>query len=91
MISAALAVIAGVSAGFSITPLSSSFRVFVFLASGLGGFWCARILLQTPENQRRFIWLCLWLLGALLVLSFLGYFITAYIETFTGRPQPSSY
>ncbi|MGO8762403.1 MAG: O-antigen ligase family protein [Desulfobaccales bacterium] len=82
LISAALAVIAGVSAGFSITPLSSSFRVFVFLASGLGGFWCARILLQTPENQRRFVRLCLWLLGALLVLSFLGYFTTAYIEHF---------
>lgn len=82
LISAALAVIGGVSGVFSLTPLSSSFRVFVFLASGLGGFWCARILLQTPENQRRFTWLCLWLLGGLLVLSFLGYFITGYIEHF---------
>ena len=74
LISVALAVVAAVSGLFSLTPLSSSFRVFVLLASGLGGFWCARILLQTPENQRRFIGLCLWILGGLLVISFLGYF-----------------
>jgi hypothetical protein len=56
--------------------------VFALLASGLGGFWVARILLQTPENQRRFTYLCLWLLGGLLFLSFLGYFLTGYIEHF---------
>jgi len=82
LISGALAVVAGVSGLSSLTPLSSSFRVFVLLASGLGGFWCARILLQTPGNQRRFTWLCLWILGGLLVLSFLGYFLTGYIEHF---------
>ena len=89
LISAALAVVAGVSILFSFTPLSSSFRVFVLLASGLGGFWCARILLQTPENQRRFTWLCLWILGGLLILSFLGYFRTGYIEHFiSDRSHP---
>lgn len=89
LISAALAVMAGLSGLFSPTPLSSSLRVFVLLASGLGGFWCARILLQTPENQRRFTWLCLWLLGGLLVISFLGYFFTRYIEHFIGdRSHP---
>ena len=72
LISMALAVVAGISGLFSLTPLSSSFRVFVLLASGLGGFWCARILLQTPENQRRFIGLCLWILGGLLVIKLPG-------------------
>ena len=33
---------------------SSSCRVFVLMASGLGGFWCARLLLNHPANQRRF-------------------------------------
>jgi O-antigen ligase len=80
LISLGLAVVAGVSGAFSLTPLPSSFRVFVLLASGLGGFWCARILLQTPENQRRFTWLCLWLLGGLLAVSFVGFFQTRYIE-----------
>jgi hypothetical protein len=89
LISAALAVVAGVSGLFSLTPLSSSLRVFVLLASGLGGFWCARILLQTSENQRRFTWLCLGILGGLLALSFLGYFKTGYIEHFmVDRSHP---
>jgi len=82
LISAALAVMAAGSGLVSLTPLASAFRVFALLASGLGGFWCARILLATPENQRRFTCLCLWLLGALLLLSFLGYILTGYIEHF---------
>ena len=89
LISAALTVVAGASGLFSLTPFSSSLRVLVLLASGLGGFWCARILLQTSENQRRFTWLCLWILGGLLVLSFLGYFRTGYIEHFiVDRSHP---
>ncbi len=89
LISAALALMAGISGLFSLTPLSSSFRVFILLASGLGGFWCARILLQTPENQRRLIWLCLWLLAGLLVVNLLSYIIGAYTEHFTrGRAHP---
>jgi len=80
--SGALALMAVVSALFSPTPLSSFFRIFVMLASGLGGFWCARLLLSAPDNQRRFTWLCLGILGGLLFLSFLGYFTTGYIEHF---------
>jgi O-antigen ligase len=66
---AALAVISGLA---SITPLFSSFRVFVLLASGLGGFWCARILLRSPHNQRLFKYFCLFLLNGVLVIGIIG-------------------
>jgi len=82
LISAALAVMAGISGLFSLTPLSSSLRVFVLLASGLGGFWCARILLHTPENQRRFLGFCLFLLSVMVWLSLLGYLTTGSIARF---------
>jgi hypothetical protein len=82
LISSALAVTAVISGLFSLTPLSSSFRVFVLLASGLGGFWCARILLQTPENQCRLQWLCLALLAAMVFLSLLGYLTAGSIDRF---------
>ncbi len=74
VISLILALLAGVSAAYSLTPLSSAFRVFVLLASGLGGFWCARILLATPASQWRFQRLCLALLAGLVLLSLAGYF-----------------
>ncbi len=82
LISVALAVMAGISGLFSLTPFSSSLRVFVLLASGLGGFWCARILLHTPENQRRFQWFCLFLLAVMVLLSLLGYLTTGSIARF---------
>jgi hypothetical protein len=82
LISAALALMAVISGAFSFTPLSSSFRVFVLLTSSLGGFWCARILVRDQDSQRRLVWLCLWILVAMLVLCFLGYFLTGYIEHF---------
>lgn len=73
IISAILAGLAVISGLCSITPLLSSFRVFVLLASGLGGFWCARILLQTPENQRIFKYFCLFLLSGVLLIGLIGY------------------
>jgi len=82
LFSVALAVMAGISGLFSLTPLSSSLRVFVLLASGLGGFWCARILLHTPENQRRFLRFCLFLLAVMVLLSLLGYLTTGSIARF---------
>ncbi len=81
----------GVASALNSLPLRSpSFRVAVLLASGLGGFWCARILLQTPENQRRFQWLCLVLLGGVLVLSLTGYLLRGEIQPlfFAGSNHP---
>jgi hypothetical protein len=90
LISAALVALGVVSGLSSLTPLASSYRIFVLLASGLGGFWCARILLNTPENQRRFQWLCLFLLSGVLLLSLGGYFLSGRIEYyfFEGSNHP---
>jgi hypothetical protein len=85
LVSAALALLGLLSSLPSLTPLASFFRVAVLLASGLGGFWCARILLRTPENQRRFQWLCLVLLGGVLLVS-LGEFF--FNPMFHGYHHP---
>jgi hypothetical protein len=82
LISAALAVMAVISGLCSLTPLSSSLRVFVLLASGLGGFWCARILLDTPANQLRCQWLCFFLLAGMVFLSLVGYLTAGSIARF---------
>ncbi len=82
LISMVLLVLAGASTFFSLTPVSSAYRVFVLLASGLGGFWCARILLNTPKNQERFQWLGLFLLTSMVVLSLLGYLVAGDIARF---------
>jgi O-antigen ligase len=72
IISCVVAVLAVISGLGSVTPLSSSFRVFVLLASGLGGFWCARTLLQSPKNQRYFQYFCLFLLVGVLLIGLIG-------------------
>lgn len=82
LVSAVLAVIGVISGLSSLTPLASSLRVFVLLASGLGGFWCARILLNTPENQRRFQWLGLVLFAGVVFLSLVGYLLSGQIHYF---------
>ncbi|MCX5892265.1 MAG: hypothetical protein NTW80_04710, partial [Deltaproteobacteria bacterium] len=48
LVSAALAILAVASALANLPLRSPSFRVAVLLASGLGGFWCAKLLLTTP-------------------------------------------
>ena len=80
LVSAALTLMAVASALHSPVPLASSYRVLVLLASGLGGFWCARLWLHTPENQRRFQYLCLLLLSGVALLSLAGYFATGQIH-----------
>ncbi len=90
LVSAALTLLAVASALHSQVPLASSYRVLVLLASGLGGFWCSRLWLHTPENQRRFQYLCLLLLGGVALLSLVGYFASGQIhEYFTkGSNHP---
>lgn len=71
-ISVVLLVLAVLSGLFSITPGPSLVRGFTILAAGLGGFWCARILLSSGERQRYFQWLCIFMLGGVLILSVLS-------------------
>ncbi len=89
IISLALLVLVGLSGLFSLTPRSSSFRGFVVMASGLGGFWCARILLDTQARQVLFAWLCLLMLAAIVVLCLAGYFASGQVEYFLDvNPHP---
>lgn len=74
LISLALALLVFLSGIFSLTPGSSSARGFVVLASGLGGFWCARILLTPESRQKFFIRLSLIMLAGILLLSLISYF-----------------
>ncbi|MEW6386901.1 MAG: O-antigen ligase family protein [Thermodesulfobacteriota bacterium] len=73
LVSLALTILALLSSIFSLTPGPSVFRVFALLASGLGGFWCARLLLDDEVKFRWFRNLCLFSLTGILLLSFLGY------------------
>jgi len=90
LVSLTLTVLGVLSSLSSDTPLPAFFRVAVLLASGLGGFWCARILLNTLENQRRFQWFCLFLLSGILLLSLLGYLLYVQIHYyfFKGSNHP---
>jgi O-antigen ligase len=55
-------------------PESSSARAFTILASGLGGFWCARLLLGEESRRRQFRLLCLIALAGLIVVCLFCYY-----------------
>jgi hypothetical protein len=82
----ALAIISGI---LSSTPQSSLYRGFVVMGSGLGGFWCARILVQSSDRQEFFKWFCVILLAAILCLSVLGYVICGSVQALLDdNPHP---
>lgn len=68
-----LSILVVLSGLFSDTWQSSSLRGFVVVASGLGGFWCARILLQGPGRQWFFAGFCSALLFYLALIGIAGY------------------
>jgi len=82
LISLILLILALLSGLFSVNPRSASIRVFILAASALGGFWCARILLNTVTNRRLFQWLCLVIMAGIMLLSFMGYFSSGKITHF---------
>ncbi len=86
LVLAGLLVLSGI---FALTPASSSARGFVVLASGLGGFWCARILLATDSGQRFFLWFSLCLLVGILLLSLVSYLHSGNVYALLdSMPQP---
>ena len=70
LVLAALVILSGV---LSSTPGSASARGFVLLASGLGGFWGARVLLNSKSRQKTFVWIGLILLAGILLISLISY------------------
>lgn len=66
----------------SATPLSSTFRGFVVAASGVGGFWCARILLNTDARQEMFTQFCTIIFAVMIGLSILGHLLSGDIVQF---------
>jgi hypothetical protein len=67
LVSAALLALAAISGWLN--GFAAACRVFVLLAAGLGGFWTARLLLNTPANLRRFEWLGMILLTGLIPVA----------------------
>jgi len=73
IISGVLAGLVLLSGANSLTPATSLWRSAILLATCLGGFWSARLLLTSPEGGQRFQLLCSVLLAVVLVLSLVGY------------------
>ncbi|MGO9117296.1 MAG: hypothetical protein ACLQPD_06745 [Desulfomonilaceae bacterium] len=68
----ALAVVSGL---LSPVPWSSSIRAIVMISSMLGGFWCARILINSGPRQTALVWLLSILLGGVTTVSLWSYCI----------------
>jgi hypothetical protein len=88
-ISTILAALILVSGILSATPEASLLRGLSLAASGLGGFWCARILITSSGRRAFFTWFCTAVLGAMIVLSFFGYLLSGIPNHFLDvNPHP---
>jgi hypothetical protein len=85
-----LVTLAALSTIFSLAPRPAAFRVLALAASAAGGFWCARIVLSTPENQRRFLWLGVFLFSGIVFISLAGYLARHNIDFYlqSGNTHP---
>ena len=78
-VSLGLLVLAVVSGLLSLAPSSSLIRALILMSSVLGGFWCARILLNSGFRQNAFVWMCSIFLGVVTCLSLWGYFVHGHV------------
>jgi hypothetical protein len=89
IVSAVLLVLIVLSGMHSATPDDSLQRGFVMVAAGLGGFWCARILIITRATQIGFTWFSIALLILILSIAVAGYPDAGKIEAFLDdNPHP---
>ena len=58
IVSALLVFFAVGSAALSATPVSSGWRTFVIIASGLGGYWSSRFLLYSLTARKLYVYFC---------------------------------
>ena len=72
-ISLLLTILAVCSGLASPIPLHSQIRGLVLLSSGLGGYWCARLLLRTPPSRAHFTLFCSGLFAIFLIMQIVGY------------------
>ena len=72
-ISFLLTVLVILNAVFSLDPITSALRGFVLVASGLGGYWCSRILLHGDSDRDFFQWFSFSLLCLILGISIVNY------------------
>ena len=83
--SAALFVFALLSGFYSVTPLSSTAWALSWSANALGGFWAARILLDTRFRKKVFVWLCAGTIHSLIALSLWGYYFHGLSQYFVDN------
>ncbi len=65
----------------SAVPRTNTLRGVALLAPALGGFWGARILLDTPARQRAFLLLSLVMLTAFVLIGLVSWGVTGEITT----------
>lgn len=88
-VSVGLLGLAGLSAWMNSSSADAVWRVFILMASGLGGFWGARILLNTEFRKRVFAWGCLVGLIGIAALSLRHYAETGTVDYFLySRSHP---
>ena len=72
-ISLLLTVLVVLNAVFSLDPTTSALRGLVLVSSGLGGYWCSRLLLNEDSDKNFFQWFSFSLLCLILGISIVNY------------------
>lgn len=78
-------------AGFlSSIPWSSSIIGLVFASTSLGGYWCARLAVNSDSRQRGFVWLCLIVLSLYAILALWGHYVHGTMQYLVDDPHQTA-